>query len=408
MLLSNETQAGSGPQVRPAAFFQCLRRFGAILAKPLQSKPFRAINEADATTAASDTAKVQVAMDGPALELPVENDLLTRLADLTLKKRALLFEVVFGAVVFGLALYIRFAADGVLPPGFPFLTFFPAVLLAAVFASLRTGIAVAVISGLAAWYFFVAPVYSFILTPASTTAMGFYALIVATELLLLAATNQALMRLRAAEKRSAALAQSRALMFSELQHRVSNNLAVVAALLRLQSGQTPDPKAKQALSDAQVRIDTISRLQRRLHSPDLQSVAVADFIRDMAEDTIRAAGADAGVTLHFNLQAVQVPHDKAIPLGLIVSELLMNAVEHSLRTKAAGVITITLATAADLQTVTLEVQDAGQGLAGDFDITQTKSLGLTIARQFAVQLDGTLSLTTAPLGGTLARLRFQN
>ena len=347
-------------------------------------------------------------MDGPALELPVENDLLTRLADLTLKKRALLFEVVFGAVVFGLALYIRFAADGVLPPGFPFLTFFPAVLLAAVFASLRTGIAVAVISGLAAWYFFVAPVYSFILTPASTTAMGFYALIVATELLLLAATNQALMRLRAAEKRSAALAQSRALMFSELQHRVSNNLAVVAALLRLQSGQTPDPKAKQALSDAQVRIDTISRLQRRLHSPDLQSVAVADFIRDMAEDTIRAAGADAGVTLHFNLQAVQVPHDKAIPLGLIVSELLMNAVEHSLRTKAAGVITITLATAADLQTVTLEVQDAGQGLAGDFDITQTKSLGLTIARQFAVQLDGTLSLTTAPLGGTLARLRFQN
>ncbi len=335
-------------------------------------------------------------------------DPLTWLAALTLKKRSVPFELGFAIIAFSLALYIRFVVDGILPPGFPFLTFFPAVLLTAVFASLRSGVAVAIASGIAAWYYFVAPVHSFLLTPASATAMLFYTVIVATELLLIGAVNQALLRLQQAEQRSADLAQTSALMFTELQHRVSNNLSVIAALLRMQAGQTQDTETKKVLSDAQVRIDTIARLQRRLHSPNLQSVAVADFIRDMADDTIRAAGAGDGVQLQFNLQPVQVPHEKAVPLGLIVSELLMNAVEHSSIQNANGMISISLAIQPDVQSVILDVQDTGLGLAEDFDISQTKSLGLNIARQFATQLGGELSLMNAPTGGTLARLRFQN
>ncbi len=355
------------------------------------------------------------AIDIPIVELPAEDataeDLLSRLADLTLRKRSVLFELTFAAASFSIALYVRFVVDGSLPPGFPFLTFFPAVMLTAVFASIRAGVLVAVISALAAWYFFVAPVFSFDLTHASATAMIFYTLIVATELLLMSAMKLALMRLRAMEKRSADLATSRALMFSELQHRVSNNLAVVAALLRLQAGQSKDPQAKQVLSDAQVRISTIARLQRRLHSPNIQSVAVADFIHDLAADTIRAAGAGAGVALEYDMQPVQVPHEKAVPLGLIVSELLMNAVEHSVGANAkVGLIRISLTntTNAEGATVTLDVQDSGLGLADDFDIEATKSLGLNIARQFATQLSGELSLSNAAEGGTIARLRFQN
>ena len=185
---------------------------------------------------------------------------------------------------------------------------------------------------------------------------------------------------------------------------------MVAALLRLQAGQSKDPQARQVLSDAQVRINTIARLQRRLHSPNIQSVAVADFIHDLAEDTIRAAGAGAGIALEYDLQPVRLPHDKAVPLGLIVSELLMNAVEHSVGTDAkTGVIHISLTNIsnADGATVTLDVQDSGRGLAEDFDIEATKSLGLNIARQFATQLSGELSLSNAAERGTIARLRFQ-
>jgi two-component sensor histidine kinase len=340
-------------------------------------------------------------------EEPAAQDFLTGLADLTLKKRGPLFQLVFGSAAFCAALYLRFVVDESLPPGFPFLTFFPAVLLTAFFASVRAGVGVATAGGLAAWFFFVAPVYSFMLTPDSATAMIFYTLIVATELLLISVMNLALLRLRKSEQRSADLAKSRSLMFSELQHRVSNNLAVVAALLRLQAGRSKDPQAKQMLSDAQVRVNTIARLQRRLHSPNLQSVAVDDFIHDMAEDTIRVAGAGAGVKLHFDLQPVHVPHEKAVPLGLIVSELLMNAVEHSLGA-GVGAIHIVLSKAENAQTVTLEVQDSGRGLSKDFDIAQSKSLGLSIARQFALQLAGELTLTNGPKGGTLARLEFES
>lgn len=354
------------------------------------------------------------AIDIPVAELPADHqasdDLVARLAEMTLRRRPLAFELGFGAACFAAALYLRFAVDESLPPGFPFLTFFPAVLLAAVFASVRAGVVVAVFSGLSAWYFFVAPAYSLTLNPASATAMAFFTLIIGTELFLISAMKMALRRLRRSEKRSADLANSRALMFSELQHRVSNNLSVVAALLRLQATQSKDPEAKQVLSEAQIRINTIARLQRRLHSPNIQSVAVADFIHDMAEDTIRVAGAGAGLRLQFDLQPVQLPHEKAIPLGLIVSELLMNAVEHSVGPDSkAGTILISLEnTLIDgVPTVTLDVQDSGSGLAEDFDISQSRSLGLNIARQFATQLAGELSLSNAETGGTLARLRFR-
>lgn len=351
------------------------------------------------------------AIDLPTVDLPVDGpahqpDFIARLTELMLKQRSLLFQTLLGSAAFICALYLRFAVDGSLPPGFPFLTFIPAVLIVSVLAGVRAGTCVAVVSGLAAWYFFIAPVYSLILTPASATAMLFYILIMSTQLVLITAVKLALLRLRASEQRSTDLAQSRALMFSELQHRVSNNLAVVAALLRLQGGRTTDPQAKQVLSDAQVRINTIARLQRRLHSPNLQSVAVADFIRDMAEDTISVAGAGAGVVLQFDLQPVQVTHDRAVPLGLIVSELLMNAVEHSLG--EGGSIHISMRTDADSRMVTLTVQDSGRGLPDDFDIAHSKSLGLSIARQFATQLRGDLALMNGPGGGTLARLQFQN
>ncbi len=358
-------------------------------------------------------------MDGletPSQVWPSQDDApqgtLARVTEMTLAKRSLWYEIAFAASGFALALYARFLCDPILPPGFPFLTFFPAVLLTSAFASVRAGVVVAVASGLAARYFFIAPIATLSLNGASAVAMGFYTLVVLTEILLISAVKQALLRLRAAQQRSDDLATSSALMFSELQHRVSNNLATVAALLRLQAGQTKDAEAKQVLKVAQVRIDTISRLQRRLHSPNLQSVAVADFIQDMAADTIDAAGAGVNVTLKFQLNPVQVAHEKAIPLGLIVSELLMNAVEHSAGPEAAAVV-ITISLSQEPREggghlVTLDVHDSGKGVPEDFDVETSKSLGISIARQFALQLSGKLSLFNAPNGGVISRLQFEN
>ena len=130
----------------------------------------------------------------------------------------------------------------------------------------------------------------------------------------------------AAEKRANALATSRSLMFSELQHRISNNLSTVAALL-LQSQLVADETARQALVASQTRIRSISLLQRRLHSPDLQMLDAAEYLREVLHDVVEVTGA-GDVDLDFSADSLPLPHDTAVPLGLIASELVMNAIEH--------------------------------------------------------------------------------
>ncbi|MFN3938847.1 MAG: sensor histidine kinase [Gemmobacter sp.] len=333
---------------------------------------------------------------------------LAALGTVLLVRRSRTFRVLFAGTTFGLALLVRLLLDGRLPPGFPFLTFFPAVLLTAVFAGTRAGIAVAVASGLAAWFFFVAPFRSFVLTPGSAIAMGFYALITGTELLFIAATERALRMLRQSEIRAASLARSRALMFTELQHRVSNNLATVAALLRLQQGRVGDEAARQALRTAQQRIATISRLQRRLHRPDRQEIEAGAYLGDIAADAVEAAGGDPSV-LRLDVLSLPISHEQAIPLGLIVSELVMNAVEHGAATGRTEIAVRMLATGpAEEGRIALEVEDRGGGLPEGFDGAAVDSLGLSIARQFAGQLGGRLAITGRPDGesGVLARLEF--
>lgn len=161
-----------------------------------------------------------------------------------LARRSLRHQVVFALSAIVLSTALRFALNDALPPGFPFLTFFPAVMLTLVFSSLRSGLAVGVACGVIAWYFFIEPVRSLAITPGAIVALLLYALIIATDVVFITAAGRALEQRMAAEKRANALATSRSLMFSELQHRISNNLSTVAALLRLQSQLVADETAR--------------------------------------------------------------------------------------------------------------------------------------------------------------------
>lgn len=311
------------------------------------------------------------------------------------------FQAVFAILAVVCATAARVVLDGSLPPGFPFLTFFPAVLLTLMFASVAAGVAVAVVCGVVAWVWFIPPFGGLYLSPGSMLAVGFYALIVGAQILFVATAVHALDALRVARQQAADHAAARDLMFSELQHRVSNNLATVAALLRMQSGQTADAEARQALTQAQLRIGAISRLQRRLHAPDRQTVEAGDFLRNLAADTAEAAADGRSVDVVVQAERLDLTSDQAVPLGLIASELVMNAIEHG---GDAARIRVTLTRPQG--SARLEVRDNGPGLPEGFDLAQTPSLGLAIARQFAVQLGGVLVLESAPQGGTRATLTF--
>lgn len=324
------------------------------------------------------------------------------LARLLLHDRGQSFRWGFAAGAFAVALTVRLLLDDWLPPGFPFLTFFPAVLLTAVLAGLRAGMAVAAAGFLASWFYFVVPAHSFGFGIETLTAMAFYVLITGTELVFIAATEIALRRLRDAQARAERLAESRELLLAEMQHRVSNNLATVAALLRAQSAQVQDAGAKAALGAAQQRIMTVSRLQRRLHRPEVQDVALEAYLPEITADTLDAAGIDPGL-VETGFAAVRVSQEVALPLGLVLCELLLNAVEHAGGGPEFRVrISLTLKGGE----ARLTVADTGPGLPPGFDLAQADSLGLSVAQQFAGQIGGTLELHTDPEGGVRASLQF--
>jgi two-component system, sensor histidine kinase PdtaS len=331
--------------------------------------------------------------------------LLLALASVLLRKHGPVFQIVFACAAFALAFSVRLAVDDFLPPGFPFLTFFPAVLIAALVVGVRARVLVAVVSGLASWFFFIEPVRGFAMNSGTAVAMLFYVLITGTELVFIAAIERALRQMNMMQAQTARLARGRELMLAEMQHRVSNNLATVAVLLRAQAGQMPDGQGREALGAAQQRIMTISRLQRRLHRPDQQDIELSSYLGDIARDAAEASGLGPDV-INLEAQPLRVAQDQALPLGLIVCELLLNAFEHAAASKKLQV-TVRLDRCPEAEgRIAVSIEDNGPGLPPGFDLATVDSLGLSVAQQFAEQMDGSLIMETAPNGGARARVVF--
>ena len=356
----------------------------------------------------TQTALMDGLRDAPASP---DKGILARIGEMVVKPRRPLFCAVFASLAFGISFGLRYWLDDTLPPGFPFVTFYPAILLTSVFAGIRAATLVAAASLLVSWFFFMPPFNTFIPSFSTSVALGFLVVICGTLIGAVAVIKRTMSHLQEEQQRSARLAHARELMFQELQHRISNNLATVAALLRLQAAGISDKKAKQALAAAQVRIGTISRLQRRMHSPNVQHLDLSVFLRDIADDCLEAAGVEKDHKISFALDEVFLTQDQAIMVGLVVSELLMNAVEHGAPKDDDLRIALKMAarhspTNPDGAQVSICVQDNGPGVSDGFRLEQSKSLGLEIARQFATQLGGTLSIKSGTDGGAVSTLEF--
>ena len=327
-----------------------------------------------------------------------------RLADILISLRANnAFKYTFCGVAFLLALFIRLALDGVLPPGFPFLTFFPAVILSTLLAGLWPGIVSAVVCGLVALYFFIQPYHSFELDYGAAVAMTFYSFVVGIDIALIHAITRSLERLRQERNRSADLSRRAEIMFAELQHRVSNNLQTVAGLLLLQESEVEDPKARHALQEARNRITLLGKLHRKLHDSSLATVDFGAFLEELSRDVIQAAGVK-GVECAVSTNGVDVSPRQFIPLALIVTELLSNSLEHGFADGRCGTVRIACGKAATPGEFILSVEDDGAGLPPGFDLQKTKSLGLYIAKSLAQQIGGKLSMTSDH--GTRSTLHF--
>ena len=213
--------------------------------------------------------------------------------------------------------------------------------------------------------------------------------------LLTGAIDQAIEKARLKREKEKAEREVRAardraeILLAEVNHRVANSLALVASLVRMQSSAVTDQQAKDALAETEVRISAIANLHRRLYtSDDVRSVEMDSYIRTLVaelESSMKQAGHQARIRL--DLDAIAFPTDKAVSLGMIVTELLTNAFKYAYPddTQAGEVRVIMKRTSGDR--AKLIVEDDGIGWNGK-DQPQGTGLGTRIVHAMAHTLDG--------------------
>jgi two-component sensor histidine kinase len=193
------------------------------------------------------------------------------------------------------------------------------------------------------------------------------------------------------------------LRLREIHHRINNHFQTLASLLDLQAEALEDPRALAALEDSQQRLQAMALVHQSLaHSRDLDWLDGAAYLRGLATALGRAYAAEARqVTLTITAEAVWVRAETAIPCGLILHELLANALKHAFPAGRPGAIAVTLR-ADSVGTWVLHVRDDGVGFPAGLDFRQTDSLGLQLVCLLTEQLGGTLEMTRGP--GTHWRL----
>ncbi len=220
--------------------------------------------------------------------------------------------------------------------------------------------------------------------------------------------NEIAQRVRAEQQIKAALAEKETLL-KELHHRVKNNLQVISTLLDLQAGATHDDQVRVAFEESQQRIQAMAGIHEQLYrSQDLARVDMAAYVDKLVAELHRSYATPA-VDFELKVPDVALHIDHAIPCGLIINELVSNALKHAFPAREIrdGKISVTLRPSSPGNgKMELIVSDNGVGLPADFDLQTLDSLGLTMVRLLAGQLEGNLEFDTQARGGTTFKVTF--
>ncbi|MBD2384518.1 PAS domain S-box protein [Cylindrospermum sp. FACHB-282] len=218
------------------------------------------------------------------------------------------------------------------------------------------------------------------------------------------AQSELAQRQKAEVKLRSALAEKEVLL-KEIHHRVKNNLQIVSSLLQLQSHTIKDPEVIRALRESQNRIESISLIHKNLYtSPNIGQLDVFDYINNLAASLLISYQIQPGrIGLETNIDSVSLNVDQAIACGLIINELISNALKHAFPDQQTGTINISLRN--NTSSIEMTVQDNGIGLPDNLDLRNTVSLGLSLVYDLATeQLEG--NITVERNQGTVFKIQF--
>jgi len=185
------------------------------------------------------------------------------------------------------------------------------------------------------------------------------------------------------------------LLLKEVHHRVKNNLQIISGILKLQSMRIQDPRAQEIIQECRNQVYTMASIHELLYnSKDIGKIHVEEYINKLVDHFKQEY---EGISARLNLRVTVDPDivldiERCIPCGLILNELIMNAVKYAFKPDAEGEIRISFTQ--DVSSYRMQVSDNGRGLPKDFDIRKSQSLGMELTSQLTHQLRGRLEITS--------------
>lgn len=196
------------------------------------------------------------------------------------------------------------------------------------------------------------------------------------------------------------------ILLKELQHRVKNNLNVIHTLLGLEMNRLPDENSIQVFNNARSRIISMSKIYEHLYkSPEYNTINLRLYAEEFIKSLCSLYAIDVSDIILINrINEIKLDLKRAVPLGLILNEMITNALKYAFPEGKKGRINIDLDETDNI--VKLSVSDDGIGLSEGFDANDSKNLGFTLMKMLAGELQGSLIIDKANSIGTCISLEF--
>lgn len=184
-------------------------------------------------------------------------------------------------------------------------------------------------------------------------------------------------------------------LIKEVHHRIKNNLQMIVGLLDLQKDMIQDEHIAFALNDASSRVKSIALVHQKLYSGDNSSVTIGfkSYVKDLFDNLMFSYNKADFITLKMEVEEIETSFDKAVMLGLLLTELIINSLKHAFFDRQPGIINIIIKKA-DQQHLQITIKDNGVGLPKDFNAHSGFSFGMDIIHSLVSNLKGEIAFTT--------------
>lgn len=207
-----------------------------------------------------------------------------------------------------------------------------------------------------------------------------------------------------AEAQTKASLREKEVLLKEIHHRVKNNLQVVSSLLDLQCQQIQDPGTLEIFQTSQNRVKSMALIHEKLYqSPNLDRINFANYLENLTNHLFQTYAINPNnITLQFNLQDISLSIDTSVYCGLIVNELVANALKHGFPGQKQGQIWLELKSENNL--ISLEIRNDGLKLANSLEYQTEKSLGMQLVKALIEQIKGEMEIDRSH--GTAFKITF--